>query len=72
MGVKFLGGMHMSNNQLLENDEVKYVPKLRFTEFKDNQSWKSKTIGYFLISHIGGASITPNDFVEFSNYEVLP
>ena len=72
MGVKFLGGMHMSNNQLLENDEVKYVPKLRFTEFKDNPSWKSKTIGDFVSSHIGGASITPNDFVEFSNYEVLP
>ena len=62
----------MSNNQLIESDEARYIPKLRFTEFQDSQKWKFKTIGDFVASHIGGASLTPSDFVKFSNYEVLP
>lgn len=72
MGVKYLDGTHMSNNQLIESDEARYIPKLRFTEFQDSQKWKFKTIGDFVASHIGGASLTPSDFVKFSNYEVLP
>lgn len=35
MDVKFLDGMLMSNNQILENDDVKYIPELRFSEFAE-------------------------------------
>lgn len=44
MGVKYLGGMHMSNNQLTKSNKVKYVPKLRFSEFKKVNSWKKKQL----------------------------
>lgn len=39
MGVKYLGGMHMSNNQLTKSDKVKNVPKLRFEEFRNSDAW---------------------------------
>ncbi len=42
MGVKYLDGTHMSNNQLIESDEVKNVPKLRFTEFNNDEEWEIK------------------------------
>jgi len=32
----------MSNNQLIESDEVKIVPKLRFTEFNNDEEWEIK------------------------------
>ncbi|WP_335969135.1 restriction endonuclease subunit S [Acinetobacter bereziniae] len=34
----------MSNNQKTEKNEVKYVPKLRFSEFKKEKSWKKKQL----------------------------
>lgn len=60
MGVKFLGGMHMSNNQLADNDEVKYVPKLRFTEFKNDEGWKLKKLSTFGKT-VSGLTYSPND-----------
>ncbi len=44
MGVKFRDGMHMSNNRLLENGKVQYLPKLRFSEFLCNSSWEYKPL----------------------------
>ena len=40
MDVKFLGGMHMLNNHLLQNDEEQYFPRIRFQEFKKDAGWK--------------------------------
>lgn len=60
MGVKFLGGMHMSNNQLTESDEVKYVPKLRFTEFKNDDGWKVNKLSAFGKT-VSGLTYSPND-----------
>lgn len=40
MGVKFLGGMHMSNNQIVDSLENSYLPKLRFSDSKNNKGWK--------------------------------
>ena len=60
MGVKFLGGMHMSNNQLTESHEVKYVPKLRFTEFKNDDGWKLKKLSMFGKT-VSGLTYSPND-----------
>lgn len=40
MGVKFLGGMHMLNNHLLQNDEEQFFPRIRFHEFKEDLGWK--------------------------------
>ena len=34
--------------------------------------WENKTLSNFIIKHIGGASLTPSDFVEQSEYEVIP
>ena len=34
--------------------------------------WENKTLSNFIIKHIGGASLKPSDFVEQSEYEVIP
>lgn len=34
--------------------------------------WENKTLSKFIIKHIGGASLKPSDFVEQSEYEVIP
>ena len=34
--------------------------------------WQNKTLSNFIIKHIGGASLKPSDFVEQSEYEVIP
>ena len=34
--------------------------------------WENKALSNFIIKHIGGASLTPGDFVEQSKYEVIP
>ena len=34
--------------------------------------WEDKSLSNFIIKHIGGASLTPSDFVEQSEYEVIP
>lgn len=34
--------------------------------------WENKPLKYFIINHVGGASLTPNDFVSESEYEVIP
>jgi len=46
MGVKFLGGMHMLNKQLLESDEIQYFPKMRFPEFKKDAAWDVKPFNF--------------------------
>lgn len=39
------------------------------SEFRE---WEEKTLKDFIINHVGGASLTPNDFVSESEYEVIP
>ena len=34
--------------------------------------WQDKALSNFIIKHIGGASLSPSDFVEQSEYEVIP
>ena len=46
------------------------VPKLRFREFEGE--WVEKRLGDFILSHKGGASLKPKDFVKKSNSEVIP
>ena len=46
------------------------VPKLRFKEFDGD--WNKSTIGNFVLNYKGGASLTPADFVEYSDCEVIP
>lgn len=64
MGVKYLDGTHMSSNQLIESDEVRYIPKLRFAEFKNSDNWSLKEldqIATFLKGKgISKADIDPN------------
>lgn len=48
------------------------VPKYRFKEFEKDGEWVKKTIGDFIESHKGGASLTPSDFVTKSGFEVIP
>jgi len=50
--------------------EGETLPRLRFPEFRDD--WKMARIGDFIDSYKGGASLTPSDFVPYSNYEVIP
>ena len=45
-------------------------PKLRFKEFDGD--WNKNTIGNFVLNYKGGASLTPADFVEYSDCEVIP
>lgn len=67
MGVKFLGGMHMSNNHETESDEVKYVPKLRFEEFKDSE-WILNPLGKLAYYENGKAH--ENDIVDNGKFIV--
>ena len=46
------------------------VPKLRFKEF--DGYWNKNTIGNFVLNYKGGASLTPADFVDYSECEVIP
>ncbi|WP_049063433.1 restriction endonuclease subunit S [Acinetobacter seifertii] len=46
------------------------APKLRFKEFDGD--WNKNTIGNFVLNYKGGASLTPADFVEYSDCEVIP
>ncbi|MFW1929027.1 restriction endonuclease subunit S [Acinetobacter baumannii] len=46
------------------------TPKLRFKEFGGD--WNKNTIGNFVLNYKGGASLTPADFVEYSDCEVIP
>ncbi|WP_075175205.1 restriction endonuclease subunit S [Acinetobacter indicus] len=46
------------------------TPKLRFKEFDGD--WNKSTIGNFVLNYKGGASLTPADFVEYSDCEVIP
>ncbi len=39
------------------------------SEFRE---WENKALSKFIIKHIGGASLKPSDFVEQSEYEVIP
>jgi type I restriction enzyme S subunit len=45
-------------------------PKLRFKGFDGD--WNKNTIGNFVLNYKGGASLTPADFVEYSDCEVIP
>lgn len=60
MGVKFLGGMHMSNKQQIKKDESRVCPKLRFLEFKSHKGWLVKSIGNICESYSGGTPTTTN------------
>ncbi|AZM39818.1 restriction endonuclease subunit S [Acinetobacter sp. WCHA39] len=46
------------------------TPKLRFKEF--DGYWNKNTIGNFVLNYKGGASLTPADFVDYSECEVIP
>ncbi len=52
--------------------EGEMVPSVRFGEFKDSGDWGVCKIGDFIDSYKGGAALTPNDFVSYSNFEVIP
>ncbi|WP_175623203.1 restriction endonuclease subunit S [Chryseobacterium schmidteae] len=58
--------------QNLFPQEGETVPKFRFPEFENDRDWEEKTIGDFIESHKGGASLTPSDFVTQSTFEVIP
>ncbi len=60
MGVKFLGGMLMLNNQQIKKDESRVCPKLRFLEFKNHKGWLVKSIGNICESYSGGTPTTTN------------
>lgn len=45
-------------------------PQLRFPEFDGD--WEYKIFRELIKSHKGGASLKPHDFVEKSNFEVIP
>jgi type I restriction enzyme S subunit len=51
-----------------------FSQELRFKDDdgRDFPDWEDKKIKDFLISHKGGAPLTPSDFVKKSDYEVIP
>jgi type I restriction enzyme S subunit len=51
-----------------------FSQELRFKDDdgRDFPDWEEKKIKDFLISHKGGAPLTPSDFVKSSDYEVIP
>ena len=65
MGVKYLGGMHMSNNQPAESDEVKYLPKLRFVEFKNSDHWSLKELDQ-IATFLKGKGISKTDIDSYA------
>jgi len=58
--------------QNLFPQEGEKVPKYRFKEFEKDGEWVSHKIGDFIESHKGGAPLTPSDFVDKSDFEVIP
>ncbi|WP_415060184.1 restriction endonuclease subunit S [Flavobacterium sp.] len=58
--------------QNLFPQEGEKVPKYRFKEFENDGEWVSHKIGDFIESHKGGAPLTPSDFVDKSDFEVIP
>ena len=46
------------------------IPLLRFTEFRGE--WEHRKLKDYVVSHKGGASLTPSDFINNSEYEVIP
>jgi type I restriction enzyme S subunit len=69
--------------QIIDKQKVTFplkrnVPELRFSEFASTGSaqvlgeWEEKKLSDFSYSHKGGASLRPSDFVNSSNYEVIP
>lgn len=58
--------------QNLFPQEGETVPKYRFPEFVKDGEWVAKSLGDFIKSHKGGASLTPSDFVTNSIYEIIP
>ena len=67
MGVKFLGGMHMSNNQIASNDEVKYVSKLRFAEFRNHKGWDLKEFSNYIKLYRGSSPRPIQDYLTQDN-----
>jgi type I restriction enzyme S subunit len=51
-------------------EKLKNVPKVRFPEF--SEAWKQSKLKNHIIDHKGGAPLKPGDFVEFSEFEVIP
>ena len=51
-----------------------FSQQIRFKADDGNEfgEWEHKALSNFIIKHIGGASLTPSDFVEYSGYEVIP
>lgn len=66
MGVKYLGGMHMLNNQPLENDKVQYVSKLRFVNFKNNLDWDLKKFSSYIKLYRGSS---PRPISEYLTHD---
>jgi len=58
--------------QNLFPQEGEKVPKYRFKEFENDGEWVSHIIGDFIESHKGGAPLSPSDFVDKSDFEVIP
>lgn len=58
--------------QNLFPQEGETVPKVRFPEFEGDGDWVVNKIGDFIDSHKGGASLSPSDFVDNSDFEVIP
>ena len=50
----------MSNNQPAESDEVKYLPKLRFVEFKNSDHWSLKELDQ-IATFLKGKGISKTD-----------
>ncbi len=58
--------------QNLFPQEGETVPKRRFKEFEKDGDWVVSKIGDFIESHKGGAPLSPSDFVNNSDFEVIP
>ena len=63
MGEKFLGGMLMSNNQVLDFQENSVLPKLRFTEFEQEAQWDIKKLAN-IATFLKGKGISKADIDE--------
>lgn len=81
----FLSAVDQKINQLTQKHELLsqykqgmmqklFSQQIRFkaddgSEFRE---WENKALSNFIIKHIGGASLSPSDFVKQSEYEVIP
>lgn len=63
MDVKFLGGMHMLNNQVVDSHLNSYLPTLRFTEFQAEAGWKLKKLSN-IATFLKGKGISKADIDE--------